>query len=107
MSCIFCDIISKKQPADIVYEDKEFIAFKDIKPSAPVHILVVPKKHIGSVNQLKNKDKLLIGKLILLAKSIANKQGISDGYKLIFNVGRKGGQLIDHIHLHLMGGWNK
>ena len=105
MDCIFCKIINKELPSDIVYEDDEFIVFKDIKPFAPVHLLLVPKIHIGSVNDLEKKHRELIIGLVLLAKKIARDHDIFDGYKLSFNVGRKGGQLIDHLHLHLMGGW--
>jgi len=105
MDCIFCKIINKQQQADIVYEDEEYIAFKDINPDAPVHILVVPKKHISSVKDLNQKDVKLIGNLILTAKKIAEQENISEGYKLKFNVGKKGGQLVNHLHLHLMGGW--
>lgn len=105
MSCIFCDIINKKSPADIVYEDEKFIVFKDVKPSAPVHLLILPKEHIVSINNLEKEHRELMGDLLLLAKKIAEKQGVSDGYRISFNVGRKGGQLIDHLHLHLMGGF--
>ncbi len=105
MNCIFCRIINKKQTADIVYEDEKFMAFKDINPSAPVHILLMPKKHISSINHLEEKDKNLVGELILLAKKIAKKQNISKGYKLSFNIGKKGGQIVNHLHLHLIGGW--
>jgi len=82
-----------------------FIVFKDIKPLAPIHLLIVPKEHIASVNDLEEKHKELIGDLFLLAKRMAQEKEISDGYKLALNTGRKGGQLIDHLHLHLMGGW--
>lgn len=105
MDCIFCKIISKQESADIVYEDEQFISFKDINPDAPVHLLVVPKKHIPSVNDLKSKHINLTGKLILTAKKIAEQENIAEGYKLKFNIGRKGGQLVDHLHLHLLGGW--
>ena len=100
MNCIFCNIINKTQPADIIYEDEDFVVFKDIKPSAPVHLLLAPKTHITSVNKLEEKHKELIGDLVLLAKKIAKEQGVDDGYRLSFNVGRKGGQIIDHLHLH-------
>ena len=106
MKCLFCQIINKKIPADIIYEDEKFLVFKDIKPSAPVHFLIVPKKHISSVQNLKINDKELIGELFLLAKKIAQKQNIANkGYKLVFNVGRGGGQVIPHLHLHLLAGW--
>lgn len=103
--CIFCKIVNKEQSADIIYEDNNFIVFKDINPSAPIHLLLVPKKHISSVNDLEQEDKEMIGDLFLLAKKIAAQQKISNGYKLTFNVGRKGGQIVNHLHLHLMGGW--
>lgn len=107
MDCTFCDIINKNSPADLLYEDDKFVVFKDINPLAPIHLLIVPKEHIPSVNDLKEGHKELIGRILLLAKKMAKEQGISDGYKLAFNTGRKGGQLIDHLHLHLMGGWKE
>ena len=106
MACLFCQIINKKARADIIYEDKKFVVFKSIKPVAPVHLLIVPKKHIPSVQHLKLKDKELIGGLFLLAKKIAQKRNIAKkGYKLVFNVGKGGGQVINHLHLHLLAGW--
>lgn len=109
MDCIFCKIIKKESPADIVYEDDKFIVFKDIKPQAPIDLLVVPKltseEHLISVNDLEERHKEMIGDLILLAKKVAKEQGIGDGYRLIFNVGQKGGQIINHFHFHLIGGW--
>ena len=108
MACIFCQIVNREAPAKIVYEDEEIIAFKDIHPVAPVHILVVPKRHIDSVEDLKEEDRELAGGLILVAKKVARQFSINkSGYKLVFNVGRGGGQIIDHIHLHLIGGWKK
>ena len=106
MACLFCQIINKEIPADIIYEDEKFVVFKDIKPKAPIHLLIVPKKHIPSVQNLELEDKELIGELFLLAKKIAQEKGIAEkGYKLVFNVGRGGGQIIDHLHLHLITGW--
>ena len=90
-------------PSDIVYEDEKVIAIKDINPRAPIHLLLIPKRHIPSVNDLRVEDKLLIGELILTAQKIAKDKKLK-GYKLIFNVGREGGQIIDHIHLHLLSG---
>ena len=101
--CIFCRIINKEQPADIVYEDDNIIAFKDINPAAPIHILIVPKKHIISVNHLEAKDKTLMGNLVLVARKIAKEKSLA-GYKISINVGRDGGQIVDHLHLHLLGG---
>lgn len=105
--CLFCKIYNGQSSAQVVYKDDEFIVFKDIKPDAPVHLLIVPKKHIVSINHLKLEDKELMGELLLLAKKIAEKEGIAEkGYKLVFNVGKGGGgQLIDHLHLHLLAGW--
>ena len=103
MDCLFCKIINKEVPADIVYEDDEFLAFNDINPKAPVHILIVPKKHIPSVDHVEIGDKELMGELILVAQKIAREKKLK-GYKLIINVGREGGQVIDHLHLHLLAG---
>ena len=103
--CIFCDIINKKSPAKILYEDDEIIAFPDINPSAPVHILVIPKKHIKSVNELETKDRAIVGKMILVAKKLAKENKINQsGYRLVINTGKDGGQIIEHLHLHLLGG---
>lgn len=103
--CIFCKIAQHEQSAEIVLENEQLVVFKDINPKAPIHLLVIPRKHIDSVNQLAEQDKDLISEMILTAKRIAQEQGIAEkGYRLIFNVGRQGGQLVDHIHLHLLGG---
>ena len=104
-NCIFCKIIDKKMDAKIVFEDNDVLAFKDIHPLAPVHILVIPKKHIVSINDITEQDQALMGKLILTARNIAQELGIMEaGYKLLFRVGKNGGQEVDHIHLHLIGG---
>jgi histidine triad (HIT) family protein len=103
--CIFCQIIHGEKPADILYEDDSVLAFKDINPKAPVHILFVPKTHIRSINDLQEEDRSVISDLIFTAKKVAEKQGISQtGYKLVFNVERGGGQYVFHLHLHLVGG---
>ncbi len=99
--CIFCKIIKKELKADIVFEDESIIAFNDINPKAPVHILIVPKKHIESIIKMKESDKEIIAELIWRAKELAEERGL-EGYKLVFNCGKKGGQEIDHIHLHLL-----
>lgn len=105
MDCLFCKIVNKEIPAKITYEDNNFIVFKDIKPKAALHLLIVPKIHIPSVNHLELKDKTLIGELFLVAQKIAREKGLDKtGYRLIFNVGKDAGQTIDHLHLHLMGG---
>ncbi len=103
--CIFCKIINKEITADIVYEDNEILAFSDVSPLAPIHILIIPKKHIESINDLGKNDIDLIGNMILQAKNIAKKLKISEkGYKLLFRTGVHGGQEVPHIHLHLIGG---
>ena len=105
MDCIFCKIVKKEIPADVVFEDETVIAFKDIKPIAPVHIVIIPKKHIVSIVDIKEEDVVLMGRLIMSAKKIADDLKISkDGYKLLIRVGRGGGQEVDHIHLHLLSG---
>lgn len=104
MNCIFCKIAHKEQPAEVVYENDFVLAFYDIKPKAPVHVLIVPKKHIESVAHLAEDDKKLLCEMLFTARDIAKMQKIDEGYKLVFNVGRRGGQVIDHLHLHLLGG---
>ena len=105
MDCIFCKIANKEIPTEFLYEDDLVAAFRDIHPIAPVHVLVIPKKHIGSITDLTEADEQLMGKLILAAKKIADDLKISkEGYKLLFRVGRHGGQEVEHIHLHLIGG---
>ncbi len=104
--CVFCQIVRGEKPAEILYEHESVIVFKDIHPHAPVHLLVVPKKHIRSLNDLTEQDKEIVSEMILTAKAIAREKGISQsGYKLLFNVERGGGQVIFHLHLHLIGGW--
>ncbi len=102
---IFDKIIRKEIPADIVFETEEILAFHDIHPLAPVHVLIIPKKRITSINEASESDALLLGKMILAARAIASDLNISEkGYKLLFRVGRDGGQEIPHLHLHLIGG---
>jgi histidine triad (HIT) family protein len=104
--CRFCEIIKGERKADFVYEDDTLVVFKDIYPAAPVHLLVVPRKHIRSINDLEEEDLGILQKMFLKAKNIAQDQGIADkGYKLLINVERGGGQVIFHLHMHLFGGW--
>ena len=104
--CVFCQIIRGEKPADVVSQDDSLIVFKDIHPHAPVHLLIVPKKHIRSLNDLAEEDKGILAEMIWRARALAKGQGISkSGYKLLFNVERGGGQVIFHLHMHLMGGW--
>jgi histidine triad (HIT) family protein len=102
-NCLFCKIANKEASAEIVYEDDRIIAFKDIHPKAPTHLLIIPKKHIPSVDHLELTDKELMGELILVAQKIARAKKLK-GYKLQINVGRPAGQVIDHLHLHLLAG---
>lgn len=103
--CIFCKIVSGDIKAAVVYEDDEVIAFDDIKPLAPVHVVIIPKRHIGAVSDLKEKDAETYGRLAVAAKKIALKKGVAaSGYRLVTNCGRDAGQEVLHIHTHLMGG---
>lgn len=104
--CLFCRIVRKEVPADFVYEDEAVAVFADIKPSAPVHHLVVSKVHVASVKDFPEGDGALVGRMILAAKKVAAEAGLR-GYRLVWNVGREGGQVIDHIHCHLLGGWER
>lgn len=102
---IFTKIINRKIPASIVYEDDEYIAFDDISPQAPVHILIVPKKPIATINDVDESDSTMLGKIFVIAKKIAKDKGISDdGYRLVFNCNEGAGQTVFHIHCHLIGG---
>lgn len=105
MECIFCKIANKELASEIVYENERIVVFKDIHPKAPIHLLVVPKKHIESIQTLKEEDKELIGEIFLVAKRVAEDLNFAhQGYKLLFNVGRGAGQLIEHLHLHILSG---
>ena len=102
---LFKKIIDREIPADIVYEDDDCLVFKDINPVAPVHILLIPKKKIVTINDVKEEDSTLIGHMISTAKNLASELGIDkDGYRLVFNTNEDGGQSVYHIHLHLLGG---
>lgn len=103
--CVFCQIITKEVPADIIFEDQNFVVFKDINPRAPVHLLIVTKEHWPAISALTAEQAPVIGQMIYRAKLLAEEQGISEsGYKLVFNNGEDGGQIINHLHLHLLGG---
>lgn len=102
---IFSKIIRREIPATIVYEDEEILAFKDINPKAPIHILIIPKKIIPTVNDIEPSDAELIGKLVLAAKKIAEEKGVAEnGYRLVFNCNKDGGQEVFHLHCHLLAG---
>lgn len=103
--CIFCKIIKREIPSNIVYEDDEIIAFNDISSAAPIHILVIPKKHISSLVELEKEDELLIGRIYSVINEIAEKQGVKEkGYRVIVNCGEDGGQEVGHLHFHLLAG---
>ncbi|HEX7394086.1 MAG TPA: histidine triad nucleotide-binding protein [Anaerolineaceae bacterium] len=105
MSCIFCSIIEHKAPARIVFEDETAVAFHNINPIAPVHLLIVPKKHIESVNDLQVEDETTIGHLFIIAHQLAEQMGVAtSGYRLVTNTGPHGGQSVYHVHIHLIGG---
>jgi histidine triad (HIT) family protein len=104
--CTFCKIMEGEKSADFLYQDESLVVFKDIRPHAPVHLLIVPREHIRSLNDLKEKDKDTIFKMMVRAKEMAKENSIAEsGYRLVFNVERGGGQVIFHLHLHLLGGW--
>lgn len=102
--CIFCKIAAGEIPTEKVYEDDEVVAFKDLRPQAPVHVLVIPRRHIAAIAELTDGDAEIIGKLVVAAKKIAAELGLADGFRLIFNNGPDAGQDVYHIHLHLLGG---
>ena len=103
--CVFCKIIKKEIPADIVYEDDEILSFKDINPAAPIHILVIPKKHITSLAHLEKEDEKVIGKIYGVINKIADDKGVKeDGYRVIVNCGKNGGQEVMHLHFHILAG---
>ncbi len=105
MDCLFCKIVAKEIPAEIVYENDAVLAFRDIQPVAPTHILVIPKKHIATANAIDASDRSLMGEMFLAAKEVARLEGLSErGHRLVMNVGEGGGQSVFHIHLHVIGG---
>ena len=103
--CIFCKIIKGEIPSKKVYEDEEFLAFHDINPAAPIHILVIPKKHISMLTELKQTDEALMGKMFTIINKIAKQEGFEkEGYRVIVNCGKNSGQEVMHIHFHILGG---
>lgn len=106
MDCLFCKIAHGEVSSETVFEDSDVKVFKDIYPKAPVHLLIIPKIHIQSIAHLEADHNDIIAKLVYAAKRMASALGLK-GYKLVFNVGREGGQSVDHLHVHLLGGWNE
>ena len=103
--CLFCKMAAGTVKPDTVYEDDEFLAFRDINPQAPVHVLIIPKRHIATLNDVDTADAPLMGRLLLVAKHIARESGVADaGYRTVISVNRGGGQSVFHLHLHLLGG---
>ena len=104
--CLFCRIADGKTSTDLLFENDALVVFKDINPAAPVHLLIVPKKHIRSINDLSRGDQAILSEMIMVAKNMAAQHGVAkSGYRLFINVERGGGQVIFHLHLHLIGGW--
>jgi len=107
MSCIFCQIVAGKVPGEILYQDEEVIAFRDINPQSPTHLIIIPKRHIPSLAHLSETESSLIGDMVNVANQLARREGISEsGYRLVINCGEQGGQLVPHLHMHLLGGRN-
>jgi histidine triad (HIT) family protein len=107
MGCLFCNMVERKVPADVVYEDEHALAFRDIRPVAPTHVLVIPKKHVAAVHDLAPADATLIGNVMVAARAVADKLGlVEDGFRLVVNDGDAAGQTVHHIHVHVLGGRN-
>ncbi len=105
MDCIFCQITAGKIPGEILHQDEKVIAFRDVNPQAPVHLLIIPRKHIPSLIHLSEAESPLIGHMVNIANQLAKREDIfEDGYRLVINCGEQGGQLVPHLHIHLLGG---
>ena len=103
--CLFCKVLSGDIPADIIYESDDAVAFRDINPQAPTHVLIIPRRHIATINDLEPGDETVVGNLYFVAKSIAADEGLSEeGYRVVMNCNRAAGQTVFHLHLHLVGG---
>ena len=103
--CLFCRIVSGEIHSDVVYQDDEFFAFRDINPQAPIHLLIIPKTHFDSLVEISDQQENLMGRMVIIAKKLAEKEGIAkSGYRLVLNCGSEGGQVVSHLHLHLIGG---
>ena len=105
MDCIFCQIAAGEISSDIVYQDDKMVAFRDINPQAPTHLLIIPRKHIPSLTELAEEDAVLVGNMVNVANLLAKREGVAEsGYRLAINCGEQGGQLVPHLHLHLLAG---
>ena len=106
--CLFCNISKGKTTTEFLFENDRLVVFKDINPHAPAHLLIVPKKHIRSINDLTDDDRSVLAEMTMVARDMAEQAGVAQsGYKLLYNVEKGGGQVIFHLHLHLLGGWKK
>lgn len=104
MDCVFCKIINKEIPSEFIYEDEKVAAFKDTSPQAPIHFLIIPKEHIESNDDVDEENSDLIGHIFVVAKKIAKEYGLTNGYRIVNNCKEDGGQTVNHIHFHLLGG---
>lgn len=104
MSCLFCKIVAREIPAQIVYESEHAVAFRDIRPVAPTHVLVIPKKHVASIDEAADEDALMLGNLLLAARDVAKQEGLTGGYRLVTNNGADAGQSVFHVHVHVLAG---
>ena len=105
MDCIFCKIVAGQIPSDVVYTDDRVIAFRDINPMAPVHLLIIPREHIVSLNDITERETPLLGHMVQVSKQLAKQQGVgTKGYRVVINCGSQGGQVVRHLHMHLLGG---
>ncbi|GBC61668.1 histidine triad nucleotide-binding protein [Desulfonema ishimotonii] len=106
--CLFCKIASGEMNTEFLFENDNLVVFRDINPEAPVHLLIVPKRHVRSVNDITDAEQMLIGEMVMVAKEMAKREGVNDsGYRLQTNVEKGGGQVIFHLHMHLLGGWGR
>jgi len=106
--CLFCKIIKGEISTEFLYQDEDIVAFRDIHPKAPIHILIVPKKHIDKLQNISDNDRDLLGKILLVAQKIAQQEKIDkSGYKVVVNCGEGAGQIVPHLHFHLLGGWKE
>ena len=105
MDCIFCKIVAGQIPSDVVYTDDKVIAFRDISPLAPIHLLIIPREHIASLNDITEHQTALVAHMVQVARQLAKQQGIAvKGYRVVINCGQQGGQVVQHLHMHLLGG---
>ncbi len=104
MDCIFCKIANNEIPSNKIYEDENIVAFNDLDPQAPIHVLIIPKEHIQSANQISEDNRDVIGKIFMVAAKIAKELGLEKGYRIVNNCGEDGGQTVQHLHFHLLGG---